>query len=167
MRRPGRPVAVLFLLAVAMPGCLFTHSSSTTKTSASTTKGLAAKDREIAALTEENRRLREENEELEKDLVAAHTAIARGLVLEPREMHVPAIMGKVTAIDENLGTVTLDVGTDDGVEQGFEFTVYRDENVYVTKVVVELVRKTFSLGYSRTELEAKRPRVGDEVRTRW
>ena len=51
---------------------------------------------------------------------------------------VPTIEGTVTAVDKELGLMILSVGSDDKVEMGYEFTVYRGER-YVGKVVVERV----------------------------
>lgn len=53
---------------------------------------------------------------------------------------VPAIDGTVVAVKEDISPalVLLSVGTDDRVEQGFHFSIYRND-VFVGKVVVERV----------------------------
>jgi len=53
---------------------------------------------------------------------------------------VPAIDGTVTAIKDDISPalVLLSVGSDDRVEQGFHFSIYRND-VFVGKVVVERV----------------------------
>ncbi len=48
------------------------------------------------------------------------------------------IEGSVSAVDRDLGLVILSVGSDDDVEVGFEFTVYR-RDTYIAMVVVEKV----------------------------
>jgi chromosome segregation ATPase len=79
---------------------------------------------------------------------------------------VPAMAGKVAAVDEKVNIVILTIGSDDGVKVGYEFTVYRGSK-YVGKVVVEDVQKDHCSGYSRKELQTGAIEVGDDARTRW
>ena len=79
---------------------------------------------------------------------------------------VPAVAGKVAAVDEKVNIVILSVGSDDGVKVGYEFTVYRG-NKYIGKVVVEDVQKDHCSGSSKKELQGGEIQVGDDARTRW
>ena len=87
--------------------------------------------------------------------------IARVLVSPPP----PAIDGQVVAVREN-GIVVLSVGGDDGVENGYEFTVYRRDKFLgkakVTKVTSDLAgAKILYLSDNGDSLQ-----VGDRVTTR-
>jgi chaperonin cofactor prefoldin len=53
-------------------------------------------------------------------------------------MPAPPISAKVVGVKDSVSLVVLSVGSENGVKQGFEFTVYRG-NLFVARVIVEKV----------------------------
>ena len=75
------------------------------------------------------------------------------------------IEGFVAGVDEKLGLVILSVGSDDDVEVGFEFTVYRRDK-FIALVMVENVQEDMS-GARVIHLDkGAKVRAGDSVTTR-
>lgn len=92
--------------------------------------------------------------------------------LKGRGINVSGLLGKekpldgiVTAIDAKLPIVMLSVGKDDGVEKGYQFTVYRGSE-YIGRVVVEEVYKDASAGRVVKEMSVKTIQKGDNATTR-
>jgi antitoxin (DNA-binding transcriptional repressor) of toxin-antitoxin stability system len=86
---------------------------------------------------------------------AAAEALAR-LALAPRR----PLQGKVSAVAVEIGLVVLSLGTEDGVREGEEFTVYRDGD-FVAKIGVDRADRKWSAG--KITLKKSDPRVGDDV----
>ncbi len=78
----------------------------------------------------------------------------------------PAIAAVVAGVNTDLNIVLLSVGRDDKVKEGFEFTIYRN-NEYVATVVVDKVEKDHCSGYSKKEVERLPISVGDKGTTRF
>lgn len=126
---------------------------------------IAELERRVADLEQDVRAQRDAIETLEaagpRDSVAVRSSI--GLPLVPNGS-VPAIAGKVVAVDTKLNIVVLSVGRTDGVKPGTTFTIHRGKT-YVGRVVVDDVQKDHCAGYSKAELQAKTIEVGDGART--
>jgi len=100
----------------------------------------------------------------------AEPAPAPRSVAEPLPLYgppVPAIDAKVAAFrdDPPPGLVLLTVGSDDKVEKGFQFSIYRGA-VFVGKVVVEKVLKDSCGCRVLFVKEGERIQVGDAAATR-
>ena len=115
---------------------------------------------------------RQEAERLKKDLSeleANHVDLARELKeLKEKLAKAPvprkAILGKVTAVANDISLVVISVGKDDDVLVGDEFTIYRGgvkAGEFVAKIVIDRVDRKWSSG--RVALKKKDPRVGDDV----
>ena len=80
---------------------------------------------------------------------------------------VPAIDAQVVAVKNDVqpGLVLLSVGSDDLVEQGFQFSIYR-EQTFVGKVVVERVLRDSAGCRLLFTAEGENVRPGDKAATR-
>ncbi len=78
----------------------------------------------------------------------------------------PPIAAVVAGVNNELNIVLLSVGRDDQVKEGYEFTIYRN-NEYVATVVVDKVEKDHCSGYSKKEVERLPISVGDKGTTRF
>ena len=80
---------------------------------------------------------------------------------------VPLIKGSVGAVkaDVEPALVLIDVGTNDKVEEGFRFAVYRDD-VFVGKLIVERVESDAAACSVQWVVEGGQVQVGDNVTTR-
>lgn len=113
---------------------------------------------------------------LEKQLVAANEDLDKTkLVVKAYEDKVgplpgiiapPKIDATVAGVDNNLNIVMLSVGGDDGVKEGFEFTIYRN-NEYVGQIVIDRVERDYCSGSSKKNLEKSAIQVGDKATTRY
>jgi len=83
----------------------------------------------------------------------------------PEIPDIPDIRGKVTAVDEKAGRVTIDQGAKSHVQKGYSFIIWREET-YVGKVIVEEVSPDSCKARFITELMRENPKVGDLVATR-
>ena len=79
---------------------------------------------------------------------------------------VPAIAAVVAGVNTDLNIVLLSGGRDDMVKEGYEFTIYRN-NEYVATVVIDKVEKDHCSGYSKKEVERLPITVGDKGTTRF
>lgn len=89
-------------------------------------------------------------------------------------VNIPALMtrarpldGQIVAIsdDNNIPIVMVSIGKDDGVEKGYQFTVYRGSE-YIGRVVVEEVYKDMSAARILSNITPGTIRKGDNVTTR-
>ena len=80
---------------------------------------------------------------------------------------VPAIDARVTSVKDDVSPalVLLSVGSDDKVEKGFHFSVYRGSE-FVGKVIVEKVLKDSSGCRVLFTKEGSRIQAGDSAATR-
>jgi delta 1-pyrroline-5-carboxylate dehydrogenase len=125
------------------------------------TEGLNAKDM-IAALETQ---LLAANEDLDKTklVVKAYEDKIGPLagVIAP-----PKINAVVAGVDTNLNIVMLSVGRDDGVKEGFEFTIYRGSE-YIGQIVIDRVERDYCSGASKKNIEKSAIQVGDQATTRY
>jgi len=98
------------------------------------------------------------------DLVVALYRAEFGDIARAKGMK--AIAAVVAGSNPDLNIVLLTVGRDDGVELGYKFTIYRN-NEYVATVVVDKVEKDHCSGYSQKEVERLPITVGDKGTTRF
>jgi hypothetical protein len=73
------------------------------------------------------------------------------------------IVGKVTEVANEIGLVVISVGTEDGVREGDQFTVYRGRD-FVSKIVIEKVDHKWAAG--KVVLKKVEPRQEDAVSNR-
>jgi DNA repair exonuclease SbcCD ATPase subunit len=85
-------------------------------------------------------------------------ALSTGVVMN--DVH-----GVVQAVKNDLDIFILSVGSKDGVKEGYEFTVYRD-NKYVTTVVVDKVFPNYSSATTKPGTKKMDVMPGDEAATR-
>lgn len=93
---------------------------------------------------------------------------AYGLDIEKLRLPKPAINGRVLAVSDKVNLVLISVGRKDGVEVGYDFTVYRGGD-YIATIIVEKVEEDWSAARLK-ENTLKDPRkpvqVNDNVATR-
>ncbi|MBI5367158.1 MAG: hypothetical protein HZA54_08985 [Planctomycetes bacterium] len=77
------------------------------------------------------------------------------------------VEGKVLAVSEKMNLLIISAGKDKGVEQGYEFTVYRGGK-YIGKVRIQKADKDWSSASALSSFmkEGERVEVGDSVSTR-
>jgi hypothetical protein len=80
-------------------------------------------------------------------------------------VEIPAIAGKVVGVSNRHNLVVINVGEDDGVQIGFQFTVYR-RTEYVAKLVVEKVYPNQAAGRIVESSVRDKVLVGDKVATK-
>ena len=117
-------------------------------------------DQKIAQLQKEKRKVVQEREDLESMLAQLE---AKGIHVGTTE--VPIIDAKVIRVDNELGAVVINRGKKDGVQVGYPFTIYRDEQ-FVARVYIMEVHEDYSLGRVDKQLAQKAAKVGDEATTR-
>jgi hypothetical protein len=78
---------------------------------------------------------------------------------------VPAISGKVVGVSNRHNLVVINVGEEDGVHVGFQFTVYRGRE-YVAKIVIEKVYPNQAAGRVIEMTIKDKVLVGDNVATK-
>ena len=71
----------------------------------------------------------------------------------------------VSAADPRADIYILSVGKKDGVEAGYEFTVYRG-NEYISTIVVDKVFENYASGTTKKGMKRKDVMPGDEAATR-
>jgi len=90
---------------------------------------------------------REKVVELEKQLAAFEEAVG-GVIPKSPVAPLPKIEGRVTLVDNKEKTIQINVGLDDGVAKGMEFTVFRKDQylamLTVTKVTPNSAAGTLS-----------------------
>lgn len=97
-------------------------------------------------------------DQLEERGIAWRTLVLPG---EP----VPTIDGKVAAVDDDYGLIILSVGEEDGVKEGFEFTVFRGDT-YVASVAVQKLLNDMCGARVLHKEKNETIQVGDSVSTR-
>lgn len=75
------------------------------------------------------------------------------------------VRGVVQAAKDDLDIYILSVGTKDGVEAGYEFTIYRG-NEYISTIVIDKVFPNYSSGMTKSGTKRKPVQAGDEAATR-
>jgi len=73
--------------------------------------------------------------------------------------------GQITAVSEEVPIVMISLGSDHGVEKGYQFTVYRGSK-FVARVVVEEVYKNMSAARILKDMSVEKIKKGDSVTTR-
>jgi hypothetical protein len=73
--------------------------------------------------------------------------------------------GQIVAVSANVPLVMISLGSDEGVQKGHQFTVYR-QNQYIGRVVVEEVYKDMSAARILKDMTSKAIKQGDNVTTR-
>ncbi len=76
----------------------------------------------------------------------------------------PKIDGAVIGVSSRVNLIVINVGEEDGVRAGFEFTIYRG-NSYVGKMVVEKVYPRQAAGRVMLEMTKDKVQQGDRVST--
>jgi septal ring factor EnvC (AmiA/AmiB activator) len=149
-------------------------AASETARKAAEDKGKASAD-EIARLTQDK-------ETAEKSLQAAETArtqVTKDLdesrvTLEryrkdkgnlPGGVAMKDVHGVVQAVDNRVDIYVISVGSKDGVQAGYEFTVYRG-NEYVSTIVIDKVFPNYSSGTTKPGTKRRDVMAGDEAATR-
>lgn len=84
----------------------------------------------------------------------------RGLVKVP-----PPIDGVVAAVSPDVDLVVLSVGADENVQQGYEFTIYRNDR-FIGKAKVRQVTQDMSGAKILFTEDGEKVQVGDKVSTR-
>jgi tetrahydromethanopterin S-methyltransferase subunit G len=100
--------------------------------------------------------------DLQKLLDAVSEAIPREIV---GPLGGQRIRGAVAGVSEKVNLVVINVGEEDGVRVGFEFTILR-ETSYVGKLVVEKVYPRQAACRVILDMTKDKVRVGDQVTTR-
>ena len=77
----------------------------------------------------------------------------------------PAISGAVAGVSNKHNLVVINVGEDDGVHVGFEFTIFRGKE-YVAKMVIEKVYPNQAAGRIIPMTQKDKVLVGDKVATK-
>lgn len=104
-----------------------------------------------------------ENQQLKYTLRAAQERT--GISLTEATWKMPPIQGKVVGVSNKHNLVVINVGEDDQVKVGFEFTIYRGKE-YVAKMVVEKVYPNQAAGRVIEMSQKDKVVVGDSVATR-
>jgi len=139
-------------------------------------------DAKIKAQADEIARLSQANETAEKNAAAAAadsktlrdqldekvTLLARykqekgplsgGVVMKP-------VSGVVQACNNSVDIYIISVGSHDGVEVGYEFTVYRGSE-YVSTIVIDKVFPNYASGTTKAGTKKREVMAGDECTTR-
>lgn len=76
-----------------------------------------------------------------------------------------ALDGQIVSVSNDVPLVMISLGTDDGVQKGYQFTVYRQNN-YVGRVTVEEVYKDMCAARIIKDMTVKSIKQGDSVTTR-
>jgi uncharacterized coiled-coil DUF342 family protein len=76
----------------------------------------------------------------------------------------PKIDGAVIGVSNRVNLVVINVGEEDGVRVGYEFTIYRGTS-YVAKMVVEKVYPSQAAGRVLIEMQKDKVQQGDRVST--
>ncbi|MHC5038418.1 MAG: hypothetical protein ACYTHM_13985 [Planctomycetota bacterium] len=84
--------------------------------------------------------------------------VLKGLITPPK------IDGSIIGVSGRVNLVVINVGEDDGVRVGFEFTIYRG-NSYVGKMVVEKVYPRQAAGRVMLNMSKDKVQQGDKVST--
>ncbi len=110
----------------------------------------------MGALEEQHISLARDKKRLEETIAALN---ARGVdtdLVSPKKL----LEGKVTAVSPEIGLVVISIGRDDGVLEGNEFTIFRQQQ-FIAKITVERVDRKWSAG--RVTLKKDDPRVSDDA----
>lgn len=74
----------------------------------------------------------------------------------------PPVEGHVKAISDKMNLFIIDLGKNDGIEKGMKFSLIRGDE-YVTEIKVVDVRRDWSAARSITDMQMRKPKVGDLV----
>ena len=74
------------------------------------------------------------------------------------------VKGVVQAADNRVDIYVLSVGSKDGVEPGYEFTVFRGSE-YVSTIVIDKVFPNYSSGTTKPGTKRREVQPGDEAAT--
>lgn len=75
------------------------------------------------------------------------------------------VHGVVQAVDNRVDIYVISVGSKDGVQPGYEFTVYRG-NEYVSTIVIDKVFPNYASGTTKPGTKRRDVMAGDEAATR-
>jgi len=99
-------------------------------------------------------------------IIAAYKKAVPSVVIDIGNVRVPpAIEAKIEEVDTDAGIVVLSVGSEDNVEKGFTFFVYRDAS-YVGQVEVDRVFAAKSAARINPEMTPATIQPGDGATTR-
>lgn len=105
----------------------------------------------------------------QKELVEAKQIIR---AVKEAGVNIPALFkrakpldGQIVAVSEQVPIVMINLGSDRGVEKGYQFTVFRS-NQFIGRVTVEEVYKDMSAARIVKEMTVKAIKRGDNVTTR-
>lgn len=111
-------------------------------------RDLAEIESKVVEIARDRKRLEEQ--------IAAYVAAGHDSPLAPRRK----LEGKVAAVSIQYKLVIINIGKDQGVMVGDDFTVYRDKG-FVAKITIDKVERQWSAG--RIVLQKEDPRVADSV----
>jgi hypothetical protein len=75
------------------------------------------------------------------------------------------VKGVVQAVDNRVDIYVISVGSKDGVQPGYEFTIYRG-NEYVSTIVIDKVFPNYASGTTKPGTKRRDVMAGDEAATR-
>jgi SMC interacting uncharacterized protein involved in chromosome segregation len=75
-----------------------------------------------------------------------------------------ALSATVQGVDEELNIVLISIGSDEGVEEGYTFTVYRGSQ-YIGQLIIDKVGGDWASGHMDKGLMKEFPQRGDEAAT--
>ena len=111
--------------------------------------------RDLAELESKHVEVAREKKRLEEQIAHLEQSGVR-TTIGPRKK----LEGRVQAVSSEIGLVVIDLGKDDGVMVGDEFTVYRG-STFVAKIVIEKTDRKWAAG--RIEAKRDNPQVADNV----
>lgn len=130
------------------------------------TKTLQARNSQIAQLQNSLTDVKKERQELalstERMEQILQTLRARGV--EVGVAYVPPINGSVISVDRETRVAILNRGSQDGVKQNTEFTIYRDGD-FVAKAIVMNVEPDVAIARATLTAPGKDMQVGDNATT--
>ena len=74
----------------------------------------------------------------------------------------PVLVGKVTALDNELGLVVISLGSEAGVHESSKFSIYRGDNL-VAEIDIDRVEAKWAAG--KIQSKKTTPRIGDTVKS--
>jgi hypothetical protein len=105
----------------------------------------------------------------EKELWEAKQVIR---IVRESGIHIPSLIkpakaldGQISAVSPTVPLVMISLGNDDGVQKGYQFTIYR-ENRYIGRATVEEVYKDMCAARIIKEMTVQAVQQGDKVTTR-
>lgn len=123
------------------------------------------KDNLEGELAEHKRLLQISEKELREAKLVIRAVQNSGVKIDTIGSTVKPLDGEVVAVSDDVPILMLSIGSDQGVEKGYQFTVYRG-NKFVGRVIVEEVYKEMSEAKIIRDMTVEKPKKGDKVTTR-